>query len=459
GCMLGIPAFDEPQHDKELYQWRSQLATAMRNDRASAKHSGSAMKVVSRVAHGLSVEDDALENGFSKVVDAMMVDVRAKYDGFVVRRTLGSLDWEGKAISGLPPYAEHILMLKLTGEEYKNLDTIANEAAELNPGGSIAYNSGKPTTLEAGCGLKTPAHRACVLDARPPHHPGGRMRAEDAGTPRSFYLSVRRALLHPSCNAEYKWTPPTSREEWEAIATAKISALITILKYHLEQDARPPLVSVPVEDPPRPQSPSSDTSSDEPAAYEERPANNLAPDPDAQPDPRDAHSKPDKIVVYVAFPSCFDPLLKILQMYGIEYETLTGTMSGRRRAEALHKFMQSDAKGVRVLILSNVGAVGFNIACANILIIIDTLWSAQDDSQLIGRLWRQRQLKLVHVYRLIARNTSDVFLNNISFDKSIMHNAFMGSSRALRRVFDPKYDLDVGDKDLTHEEEPQELPD
>ncbi|EED77154.1 predicted protein, partial [Postia placenta Mad-698-R] len=147
GCMLGIPAFDEPQHDKELYQWRSQLATAMRNDRASAKHSGSAMKVVSRVAHGLSVEDDALENGFSKVVDAMMVDVRAKYDGFVVRRTLGSLDWEGKAISGLPPYAEHILMLKLTGEEYKNLDTIANEAAELNPGGSIAYNSGKVSRI------------------------------------------------------------------------------------------------------------------------------------------------------------------------------------------------------------------------------------------------------------------------------------------------------------------------
>ncbi|KAF9809724.1 hypothetical protein IEO21_07291 [Rhodonia placenta] len=279
------------------------------------------------------VEDDALENGFSKVVDAMMVDVRARYDGYVVRRTLGSLDWEGKAISGLPPYAEHVLMLKLTGEEYRNLDTIANEAAELNPGGSIAYNSGK-----------------------------------------SFYLSVRRALLHPSCNAEYKWTMPTSREEWEATATAKISALITILKYHLEQDGRPPLVSVPVEDPSRPQSPSSDTSSDEPAAYEERPANNLAPDPDAQPDPRDAHSKPDKIVVYVAFPSCFDPLLKILQMYGIE-------------------------------------------------------------------------------------NTSDVFLNNISFDKSIMHNAFMGSSRALRRVFDPKYDLDVGDKDLTHEEEPQELPD
>ncbi|EED81282.1 predicted protein [Postia placenta Mad-698-R] len=119
----------------------------------------------------------------------MMVDVRAKYDGFVVRRTLGSLDWEGKAISGLPPYAEHILMLKLTGEEYKNLDTIANEAAELNPGGSIAYNSGKtaanramwaedagtprvrlgrtPAWGHAGCGLKTPAHHACVLDARP----------------------------------------------------------------------------------------------------------------------------------------------------------------------------------------------------------------------------------------------------------------------------------------------------
>lgn len=33
------------------------------------------------------------------------------------------------------------------------------------------------------------------------------------------------------------------------------------------------------------------------------------------------------------------------------------------------------------------------------------------------------------------------------------------SSLCTGRVFDPKYDLDVGDKDLTHEEEPQELPD
>lgn len=63
----------------------------------------------------------------------------------------------------------------------------------------------------------------------------------------------------------------------------------------------------------------------------------------------------------------------------------------------------------------------------------DTLWSAQEDGQLIGRIWRQPQPKQVHVYRLIAQGTSDVFLNNISFDKSIMHQTFMGVSPAIRK--------------------------
>jgi SNF2 family DNA or RNA helicase len=61
----------------------------------------------------------------------------------------------------------------------------------------------------------------------------------------------------------------------------------------------------------------------------------------------------------------------------------------------------------------------------------DTLWSAQEDNQLIGRIWRHPQKKDVHVYRLIADKTPDVFLNNISFDKAAIHNAFTGASTHL----------------------------
>lgn len=61
------------------------------------------------------------------------------------------------------------------------------------------------------------------------------------------------------------------------------------------------------------------------------------------------------------------------------------------------------------------------------------LWSKQDDDQLIGRLWRMPQPKMVHVYRIIAARTPDVFLNNISFDKGTMQEAFTGSSTVMSK--------------------------
>jgi hypothetical protein len=57
-----------------------------------------------------------------------------------------------------------------------------------------------------------------------------------------------------------------------------------------------------------------------------------------------------------------------------------------------------------------------------------------DDDQLIGRIWRHPQVKIVRVYHLIADMTPDVFLNNISFDKAQMHEAFIGSAPAIRML-------------------------
>jgi hypothetical protein len=50
---------------------------------------------------------------------------------------------------------------------------------------------------------------------------------------------------------------------------------------------------------------------------------------------------------------------------------------------------------------------------------------------LIGRIWRHPQPKSVQVYRLIAANTADVFLNNNSFDKGAIMTAFAHSSEAI----------------------------
>jgi SNF2 family DNA or RNA helicase len=108
--------------------------------------------------------------------------------------------------------------------------------------------------------------------------------------------------------------------------------------------------------------------------------------------------------------------------------------------------------GPRVLILSGVGMVGLNLACANIMVVMvcsistfdistrvltsrqDTLWSEQDDRQLRGRIYRHPQTKPVHIYRAIALRTADVFLNNISFSKGAMHEAFTGSDKDFSKL-------------------------
>jgi SNF2 family DNA or RNA helicase len=123
-------------------------------------------------------------------------------------------------------------------------------------------------------------------------------------------------------------------------------------------------------------------------------------------------------------------------------------MSSAARNAAIDEFKKSDRDGTRVLIVSNVGLVGLNLPVASIVVLVvrvsteltvtglttsqDTLWSAQDERQLFGRVWRHPQKKQVLTYRLIAAGTSDVFLNSMSFDKGAMHDAFTGVIPSIR---------------------------
>ncbi|KAH7917293.1 hypothetical protein BV22DRAFT_1026655 [Leucogyrophana mollusca] len=168
---------------------------------------------------------------------------------------------------------------------------------------------------------------------------------------------------------------------------ASLDALAHILQYHLAEDGRQPLKA-------------------------DAEGRGVEPDPayDTQP----VTDLPDKIVVYSAFPASNEIICDIFKLFGIQYLELNGKTPMNRRQGIIKQFQAADRDGPRVLILSGVGS--------------DTLWSALEDDQLKGRVWRQPQRKKVRVYRLIADKTPDVFLNNISFDKGAMHEAFVGST-------------------------------
>jgi hypothetical protein len=58
-----------------------------------------------------------------KWIDVM----RQRYAGLVIRRTVWSVDNDGKRISGLEPFHEHHIVVKLYDKEMNNLECLAQE--------------------------------------------------------------------------------------------------------------------------------------------------------------------------------------------------------------------------------------------------------------------------------------------------------------------------------------------
>jgi hypothetical protein len=96
----------------------------------------------------------------------------------------------------------------------------------------------------------------------------------------NFYIKIRQALLHPSCNPEYPWTNPTTLEDWRKDLSRKLDILVEIILHHQKADNLPPLKVV----------------NDKLAQAESDPT----------PEPAMSAELPlDKIVVYCAFPSSY----------------------------------------------------------------------------------------------------------------------------------------------------------
>ncbi len=130
---------------------------------------------------------------------------------------------------------------------------------------------------------------------------------------------------------------------------------------------------------------------------------------------------------------------------------INGKKSMTARNTDLIAFKKAGREGPRVLILSNVGLTGLNIAEANILIILvssafadrlwllmlvqDNTWSRQEDAQLVGRVWRLPQTKDVIVYRMILKTLTDIFLNILSFTKAQILMAFLETSDNMSKFF------------------------
>lgn len=349
GRCLGLELFGSSYDDEALKMIR-QLRTAAAKDRKRIKQGDRlATIIMGTVNRDVGADIPSL---YRNQMLTWINIIRERFSGIVIRRTIWSVDHCGTRISGLAPFQEHNLLVKLYSHEVENLERIAKDLVEEGGARAAKFASGS-----------------------------------------DFYMRVRRALLHPSCNPGYPWANPSNLDEWKKDPSRKLDVLAQVICWHQECDGCLPLHVV----------------------------DDVLVESSAHPDftVSATGSMPcDKFLVYCAFPSSYTQVLKVLELHGITTLQIHGKLSTTARTDVITQFRSSGRYGPRVLIISNVGLTGLNLPCANILIIVDSLWSATDEGQLIGRIYCPPQSKMVHIYRIVAADTQDVFLNNISFSKA-----------------------------------------
>ncbi|PCH35430.1 hypothetical protein WOLCODRAFT_156113 [Wolfiporia cocos MD-104 SS10] len=335
---MGVEGFGEEKLE-DLKTIEQGLSSVLHWDWQRLKQSEQSNKVLDRIAHGRSVH---AKSAYFSVMAEKMEMLRDQFAGSIIWQMVNSLDFKGDLISGLPMYHEHIIQQLLLEWDQPFFDIIM--------------------------------HNVMVDD----------------------YLRMVSQIFTGKIPGPGAMNP-----------SSKIDSLITLLKNHLAHDNTQPMRF-------------------------NKDSQQLVIDKDHVPDEHVAGLCSDKIIVYCAFPSNIPMITPFLQKHNIEYLWIISQgMSIKQRSVNLKYFRKSRVDGPCMLLLSDVGMVGLNIADVNILIVMDTLWSAQEDGQLIRRLWQHPQPKWVHIYRPIAAGTPNVFLKHHLTSDNTLPMAYINKEKKL----------------------------
>lgn len=94
---------------------RRALARGIRNDGKNRKTLEETAETANAIVHGKAPEEMASEA--RDAASEWLEDIRTGYQGGIIRRTIHSLDWQRRPISGLDDYHEILLLLKMTPQE------------------------------------------------------------------------------------------------------------------------------------------------------------------------------------------------------------------------------------------------------------------------------------------------------------------------------------------------------
>ncbi|KIL63772.1 hypothetical protein M378DRAFT_11866 [Amanita muscaria Koide BX008] len=216
-----------------------------------------------------------------------------------------------------------------------------------------------------------------------------------------FYIHYRLNIAYPvgSSDDDKRNDFPSfkSVEQWEKRPGSKLLVLIRLLKHLLQDDA---IDHVKVE--------GSEVVYPPPPQHE-----------GAEP------TRTRKILVYYEYPMTTPSIESAMIVNGVKPYVINGSMKVKERDERVQAFVSGNDPDRRVLLFSSVGAAGLNLACADVVILYDMVWSDQAKVQIVGRAHRLGQTRPVHVYHLLAIGTTDVIISSMAREKDEMLQALL----------------------------------
>ncbi|KAF8597151.1 hypothetical protein BDV93DRAFT_562595 [Ceratobasidium sp. AG-I] len=164
-------------------------------------------------------------------------------------------------------------------------------------------------------------------------------------------------------------------------------------------------------------------------------------------------SRRRKFVVYCHLSQSWKLVAHVLKLHGIETVQVNGSMEAAARDEAVRRFQSED--GPDVILLSNAGSQGLNLQRGSVVIFVDHPWSASETQQVEGRVQRRGQTRDVIVYRIVAPDTPDEFLQGYATGKLLMMQVFTQECETRGM---PGFDDDLADDDNDEGDEDDDGP-
>lgn len=123
-----------------------------------------------------------------------------------------------------------------------------------------------------------------------------------------------------------------------------------------------------------------------------------------------------KVVCFTQFTGVLDLIQNWLESESIYFERIDGSVTAKKRLEAVDRFQASEKPGVFIISLK-AGGVGLNLTAADYVFMLDPWWNPAIEAQATDRVHRMGQTSKVFVYRLIAQGTIEEKIQELQQEK------------------------------------------